>query len=432
MVGTKVLDDVVQLQKQRNSAGITSVCSAHDLVIEASILHAVADGSTVLIEATSNQVDQYGGYTGMKPADFRDRVLAIAERCGLPAERVLLGGDHLGTNRWKNSPAEEAMAKAEVLIESYVAAGFEKIHLDCSYPCAGDPTPLTDEIVAERAARLLAVAERTAREAGLEGRQRYVIGTEVPVPGGAHETIDTLEPTSADACRHTLQAHKDAFEKVGLSDVWPRITAVVVQPGVEFDHENVFLYDPSRTKELREVLDDEPNLVFECHSTDYQTADLLAQLVTDHWAVLKVGPWLTFALREALFALASIEAELLGADADLSRLPEVVEEVMVAKPEQWQSYYEGDAEEQRIKRRYSFSDRLRYYWPDEQVHAAEEKLFANLAGREIPLPLLSQFLPAQFTRVQLGEVPNDARAIAMDRVRDVLRLYSAACRSAGR
>lgn len=177
------LREILSGNRQGSGGGIYSVCSAHPLVIEASMRQALADDSVVLIEATSNQVDQFGGYTGMTPADFRDFVLEIADAHGFPRERVILGGDHLGPNRWqKEETAETAMPKAEDLVRAYVLAGYTKIHLDCSMSCVGDPVPLTDQIVAERAARLLVVAEEAAKEAGLTIPVSYVIGTEVPVP----------------------------------------------------------------------------------------------------------------------------------------------------------------------------------------------------------------------------------------------------------
>ena len=183
----KVLLDLVRQHKAGQAVGIHSVCSAHPMVIEAALCAAKEHDTCVLIEATSNQVNQDGGYTGMTPAAFRDFVLAIAGKVGFPAHRVLLGGDHLGPNCWQGEPAAEAMAKAEVLIEQYLAAGFRKIHLDCSMSCAGDPLPLPDALVARRAAWLCAVAERTWQRVG-GAAPVYVVGTEVPVPGGAHDT----------------------------------------------------------------------------------------------------------------------------------------------------------------------------------------------------------------------------------------------------
>jgi len=291
--------------------------------------------------------------------------------------------------------------------------------------CAGDVVPVTDEVVAGRAADLAAAAERAAQETYGHSELLYVIGTEVPVPGGARETIDALTPTSADAARATLAAHQRAFAEVGL-DVWDRVVALVVQPGVEFDAEHVVDYDRSGTGALRELATESPTLVFEAHSTDYQLPERLTELVEDHWAVLKVGPGLTFALREALFALAAIEDELVAPERR-SDLVDTVERVMVARPKWWQSYYPGDATAQRLARRYSYSDRLRYYWPEPEIAAAQQTLFANLDATHIPLPLLSAFLPEQYARVRSGQLAVDPTAIAVDRVRDVLRDYSAAC-----
>ncbi|MGW2713660.1 D-tagatose-bisphosphate aldolase, class II, non-catalytic subunit [Streptomyces sp. NPDC001356] len=420
------LSEVVRRQKAGQPQGITSVCSAHPLVIEAAVVQARESGGHVLVEATSNQVDQYGGYTGMRPADFRDLVYRIAAGSGLPLDRVILGGDHLGPNRWRSLPPDEAMERADALVAAYVAADFTKIHLDCSFACAGDPVPLTDDVVAERATRLIRVAEEAAGPERAK-RIRYVIGTEVPTPGGAHETLGDLVPTTPEAARTTLEEHRKAFARHGLDKVWPRVMALVVQPAVEFDHLRVVDYRRELTEELRKVLDDEPAMVYEAHSTDYQTAEALTALVEDHWAVLKVGPGLTFALREALFALAAIEDELVPA-AERSRLAEVVERRMLAEPATWEGYYPGGAAEQRLARRYSYSDRMRYYWPDPEIEKAQARLLDNLSAVDIPLPLLSAHLPLQYARVRHGELAARPRDLAVDHVRDVLRDYDRASR----
>ncbi|GAA4741657.1 D-tagatose-bisphosphate aldolase, class II, non-catalytic subunit [Amnibacterium soli] len=423
---TDHLDAVLRAHKAGRAAGTTSVCSAHPLVLAAAMRQAAEDGGFLLVEATSNQVDQFGGYTGMRPGDFRALVARIADEEGFPQDALVLGGDHLGPNTWQGEPEAPAMAKAEDLVRAYAAAGYTKLHLDCSMPLQGDAAPLADEVVARRAARLLAAAEEAAPDASA---LRYVIGTEVPVPGGAHETIDALAPTPPDAARATLAAHRAAFEAVGHGDAWSRILALVVQPGVEFDHLRVFDYDPDHTRDLQHVLDDEPDMVFEAHSTDYQLVEGLTALVHDHWAVLKVGPGLTFALREALFALAAIEDQLVP-EGERSHLLDVIEQRMLAEPSRWERYYEGDADEQRIARRFSYSDRMRYSLPDPAIEAARERLFANLEGTGIPEPLLSQYLPAQYARVRRGLLASNPRELVLDRVRDALRPYSTACGAA--
>lgn len=423
------LAQTVASHKAGSPVGVYSVCSAHPTVVEAAMVQAAADGSYVLIEATSNQVDQYGGYTGLRPAEFRDLVLRIADDTGFARDRVVLGGDHLGPNRWQHESSSAAMDKADVLIAAYVEAGYTKIHLDCSMSCADDPDVLADEVVASRSARLMRIAEDTAHRIGSPGPV-YVIGTEVPVPGGAHETLDHLTPTPADRARRTIDAHRSAFAELGLGDVWPRVVALVVQPGVEFDHVNVFDYRRDATVELRTVLDSEANLVFEAHSTDYQRPEQLRELVEDHWAILKVGPGLTFAMREALFALAMIEAELVPRTSR-SNLVEVVERRMLAEPKYWEGYYEGNTREQRTARRYSYSDRLRYYWADPEVDAARLTLLENLDRTGVPLPLISQFLPGQYDRIRAGQLEPVPQALVIDRIRDAIRPYARACLTTG-
>lgn len=143
------MTDLLRALPTRDGAGrqrgIYSVCSAHPLVIEAAMLQALEDGTPLLIEATCNQVNQYGGYTGMTPADFVAFVLNIAKSLHFPAQALIFGGDHLGPNPWRDQPAAEAMTFAKELLRSYAAAGFQKLHLDASMRCADDPDVLTDD-----------------------------------------------------------------------------------------------------------------------------------------------------------------------------------------------------------------------------------------------------------------------------------------------
>ncbi|MEE6031407.1 tagatose-bisphosphate aldolase subunit KbaZ [Avibacterium paragallinarum] len=420
-----ILLNLIQRHKAGDATGIYSVCSAHPLVLEASLLQAKQDQTPLLIEATSNQVDQFGGYTGMTPADFRHFVEQLADQVGFPRDQLILGGDHLGPNRWQGLAADEAMANAEKLIEAYVAAGFEKIHLDCSMSCKGDPVPLSDEIVAERAARLAVVAEQTAAKNGFADRIVYIVGTEVPVPGGEAEEIAELEVTSPSAAKATINAHQQAFARVGLEHIWSRVIGLVVQPGVEFDHTKVIDFIPEKAQALSQVVNDYENLVFEAHSTDYQTEEAYKALVKNHFAILKVGPALTFALREGLYALCAMEDYLFPAE-QRSNLLAVLEEQMLAHPENWQKYYHGTELEQRFARSFSFSDRIRYYWTNPEIAAAVEKLFANFENVDIPLPLLSQYLPEQYAAVRAGALAPRGKDVVLDKVRAVVRQYALA------
>lgn len=412
----------------RRLKGIYSICSAHPWVLEAALRQALDDDTPLLIESTSNQVDQFGGYTGMKPADFVRFVHGIADQAGFARERLILGGDHLGPNAWRALPAEEAMQRADALIDAYVSAGFSKIHLDASMPCGGDPERLSDAVVAERASRLCAVGEAAAQRAGFATQPVYVIGTEVPVPGGASEALEGVELTHANAALETVAIHRAAWDARGLDDAWQRVIALVVQPGVEFDHTKVIDYQPALAGDLSQALTQLPGMVFEAHSTDYQTADALRALVRDGFAILKVGPGVTFALREALYALADIEAELVPA-GEQSKLGEVVEKVMTDKPGNWERYYHGNEHEKRLLRTYSYSDRVRYYWTDPAIDAATHRLLRNLDATPIPENLLSRHLPAQYRALRAGRIDGTPSSLIQSKVREVIEMYAAACRA---
>jgi D-tagatose-1,6-bisphosphate aldolase subunit GatZ/KbaZ len=418
------LQDLFSRRKLGVSAGIYSVCSAHPWVIRAAAEQAAEAGSLLLVEATSNQVNQFGGYTGMRPAEFRSFVLRHAAAAGLDTKLLILGGDHLGPNPWRTMPANEAMRHAEAMVAEYVQAGFTKIHLDASMPCAGDPTQLSDEIVAQRTAQLCKAAENN-RMSG-EGPV-YVIGTEVPVPGGATHSVDELEVTSNSAAEYTLAVHKRVFEEQGLAEVWPRVIALVVQPGVEFDHDAVVSYDRARAKPLVDWLRaQQEDIVFEAHSTDYQLPDAYTQLVEDGFAILKVGPALTFAMREALCALEDMESQLIP-KAQRSFLTRTIEETMLREPANWQPYYGGNPAEQKLLRIYSYSDRIRYYWHRPEIAGAVDTLIENLSAVIVPESMYSRYLPAQYARLRNKQIAADPVSLIVDRVRDVLRVYAAAC-----
>jgi D-tagatose-1,6-bisphosphate aldolase subunit GatZ/KbaZ len=417
-----ILDHLAESWRNGQPAGIYSVCSAHPWVLEAAIDQALDDRSDVLIEATSNQVNHLGGYTGMQPEEFRRSVLGIAARKGLDESRLILGGDHLGPNPWQRKPALEAMREAERTVQAYVHAGFQKIHLDASMACADDSSPLDGETVARRAAILCAAAEQVCGDR----KPVYVIGTEVPVPGGATESLAGLDVTSREAAAETLAVHRRVFNDAGLGHVWPRVIALVVQPGAEFNHDSVVDYDPARAIHLTGLLKEEEGLVYEAHSTDYQRPEAYRMLVRDGFAILKVGPALTFAMREALAALASIETELM-APGRSSQLMDVLERAMLKNPRNWENHYTGDERALRLLRRYSYSDRVRYYWDQPEVKLAVEALLSNLRRRAIPETMLSFYLPEQYAQVRAGRLQPDAHAMILHRIRQVLRPYAAAC-----
>ncbi len=402
---------------KRNRAGrggvAMSVCSAHPLVLRALFRTAHRHETIALVESTSNQVDQYGGYTGLMPADFAALVRRLAAEEGFPEDMVLLGGDHLGTNTWRAKAADEAMAEACGLVQAYVKAGYRKIHLDASFACADDRGRLTDEIVAERCARMAEVCEGVWESAP----PIYVVGTEVPTPGGTHDT-EEMHVTSAADVERTLGVFRTVFHRHRLERAWERVVALVVQPGVEFGDGVIHDFQP--VPELARAILDHPGMVYEAHSTDYQSALALQRLVEHHFMILKVGPWLTYALREGLFLLELMERELKPFIP--SRFRDTLTHVMKEDPKYWDRYYSGDPDAVEFKIAFSYSDRARYYLARKEVVESLDRLFQNLSA-PLPETLISQYMPAQYFGVRSGRIRPAARDLVVERICDVMELY---------
>lgn len=409
------LRQILARRQPGRPGGIPSYCTGNELVLEILLRRAKVSHTPVLLEATANQSNQFGGYTGLRPGDYCDRVLGMARRLGVPEELVILGGDHLGPLTWQDRPEAEAMALAEELVYQYARAGFTKIHLDTSMKVADDPAgPLSTETVARRGVRLYQVCMRAYQDRLAQvpdaPRPVFVIGSEVPIPGGAQEAEDSLAVTRPEDFANTVDTYRRCFAEAGVPAGWEDVIAVVVQPGVEFGDDQVFLYDRSKASGLCSRLRDYPQLVFEGHSTDYQTAGALREMTEDGIAILKVGPALTFGLREALFSLSMMERELVPA-GEQADLPGALEQAMLARPGHWINHYHGSDEQLRLARKYSFSDRSRYYIGG--LGDRVELLFENLRRHPIPSNMLHQYMPLQFQAVRRGELDRDPRELAL-------------------
>lgn len=408
---------------------VYSVCTANPLVIRAAARHAKKNKYLLVIEATANQVNQYGGYTGMKPADYFGLVKKILDEEGLSPDNFVLGGDHLGPLTWQNLPEDDAMYRAEELVKSYVLAGFTKIHLDTSMRLASDDpnAPLDLRVCARRGARLASCVVRTFEY--LQSVNPYaprpvlVIGSEVPVPGGSQVHEDYVTPTSPEDFRRQYNIFREEFEAAGMP--FDDVVAFVVQPGVEFGDDFVFQYDRKKAFYLTQALKDYAALVFEGHSTDYQTKISLKHMTEDGIRILKVGPALTFALREALLLAEEIEAITVSDIRKRSHFRKNLLDEMDKYDKYWRKYYSGTQDEINYKKLYSYSDRCRYYLPAEAVEQSIEVLLNNL--REIPVALISQYFPRQYIKVMEGELSCDCMSIILDRIGDWCDIYAAAC-----
>jgi D-tagatose-1,6-bisphosphate aldolase subunit GatZ/KbaZ len=385
-----LLQQLIRSNLKGSAACSPSICSAHPDVLAASCLLAKEHDRDLIIEATSNQVNQFGGYTGMLPADFIMTVQKIATEVGYPAERIVFGGDHLGPQVWRKERADVAMQHAKDMMTAYVKAGFTKIHLDCSEGCAGEPAQVSDDVSAERATALALVCmQHAADPAALS----FVVGTEVPPPGGARpeDEHDGVQPTTAQAAITTLDVHKAAFDATGDATLWQHVIALVVQPGVEFGPDDIDHLAINIPDLLSSILPDYPGICFEAHSTDYQYPSVFSELGRRHFAILKVGPALTYAYREAIYALSNLDQWLNG----LPHVSELMDAKMQANPKYWQGHYQAeDSKELRNLLHFSYADRIRYYWTEPDIVAEVNALLERLQAVKPNHFLLRSFLSA--------------------------------------
>jgi D-tagatose-1,6-bisphosphate aldolase subunit GatZ/KbaZ len=425
---------IKKLIKRRQNGqicGIVSYCTANELVLEAVLERANVTGEPVLIEATANQVNQYGGYTGMCPQDFAEFIWTLAKKTGVDKGQIFLGGDHLGPLLWVDEVEGTAMEKARELVRSFVMAGFSKIHLDTSMRLGSDSRdiPISTELVARRGVYLYKACIEAYEERRSTNPQAlrpvFVIGSEVPIPGGALRTTFGSHVTDPEDLENTIAVYKSILIREGLKSGWEDVVAIVAEPGVEFGDTKILFYDHAKAASLLCRLPKHPEIILEGHSTDYQTKECLQDMVADGIAILKVGPALTFSLREALFSLSYIEKTLIPENRQ-SGFMEKLDSAMLAKPRYWENHYCGTAEETALARKYSFSDRSRYYMGEKSVVAAMETLFDNLRSVALPLNLLRQYMPFQYEKAVRQQGTPDPRDLAKESVWRLMETYSCA------
>lgn len=428
MMFKQVIHECIELKNRGISKAIPSYCTANMTCIEAILRHYKNKDTPFLIEATSNQVNQFGGYTNMTPVDYMTSVYDIADRVGFKRERLMLAGDHLGPLPWADLNAEEAMRQAHTLVREFVLAGYEKIHLDTSIRLKDDPQDMPDELIAERGVALY----QTCMEAWKELKARnseahplsFIIGSEVP-PAGGSKNGEPVKVTSGKALRHTLQMYEQKFREAGIDDAWDSIVGVVVQPGVEYGSFSVRQYRREDARELCSVLKAFPHLCFEGHSTDFQFPRHLRMLAEDGVLILKVGPAITYAMREALANMCEIERIFINDNAR-SHFKEILDSVMQAYPKYWEKYYGGADNEKRIQRKFSFLDRSRYYMADQSVRNALKRLEDNINKLDMNPGIIHQYFRNQYDRLYCNNIECNFSSLIFDYIAMQLEEYDLA------
>lgn len=430
------LKKIISMYKEGIQRGIYSVCSANEFVIEALFEFNLNKDMHVLIESTANQVNQYGGYAGMTPQDFKNYIFTIAKRVGFPQQRIILGGDHLGPYPWRREGAQAAMEKAKVLIEQCIKAGYCKLHIDTSM-ILGDDEFINDEIIAQRTAILINHAEdflnTLDNSTGKVQKPLYVIGSEVPTPGGIINNIKRGRETKHKAYPdyvNMMEVFNIEFIKNNIEGIWENIIALVVDSGADFDSTNIYKYISNKNiiNFKKYVCDKYPYLFFEAHSTDYQPRSLLRKMKEDGFIILKVGPALTFAFREAVFMLNILEKELMNyknLNAQFSHFIDILVKTMQDEPEHWNCYYKDYAKNEiDVLIRYGFSDRCRYYFDKKTVKESFLKLINNINNNYVPQFLVSQFFNEYYIKMKEDNIEKfKAEEVIKYRIKKVLEDY---------
>lgn len=410
-----LLRNIVSQNRAGAYTAIPSVCSTHQEVLVSSLLLAQNLNRPIVIEATSNQVNQFGGYTRMTPLDFVEFVSGLVRDNSIDPSLVILGGDHLGPQVWKAEPAEIAMEKACTLVAQYVNAGIRKIHLDCSEGCANEPAQLDDAISSARAAKLAKVCRDTADD---PSELIFVIGTEVPPPGGARmDESGHVIATTPDSARKTILAHQQAFDFAGISDVWPMVSGLVVQPGIEFAPDHVHHFPMERNPQLLMAVNDYPTICLEAHSTDYQNPEVFPKLAKLGFAFQKVGPALTFSWRRAMYALDHIRSVL---QPGSPRLPQIIEDQMRANPSHWKSHYDQNS---TALWHFGYADRIRYYWPTPAVQTGVADLLSAIDDLSPPLHIFEEFFSTEVIKRADGLASSQALSLGRAMVQSALIPY---------
>ena len=168
----------MKINKILESKALPSFCTANTDVLNSIMFYCYLKKLPCLIECTSNQVNQSGGYTKKTPKDFMNLIYRLKKKYKLSDSQLFIGGDHLGPLPWKNQTSKIALKNSVILIDNFLKQKFDKIHIDTSIKCKDDKF-LNNEIIFQRTNFILDKVKKNNRIK----KKFLVIGTEVPLSG---------------------------------------------------------------------------------------------------------------------------------------------------------------------------------------------------------------------------------------------------------
>ena len=340
---------------------LPSFCSSNSTVLNTLIKFCKLHNLPILIESTSNQVNQFGGYSNKTPNVFIKTVKQIARKENFNLKKLFFGGDHLGPLPWKNYNSQIAMQNSLKLVKSYLKAGYNKIHLDTSIKCLDDKK-INNQLVYNRTSFIF-------KKLNLKkyiSKIFFVFGTEVPLSGGNDTNI--ISQTSINQIKSEFLSFK---KLLGIKKLK---FAMVIEPGMKFMHNNI--KKPNLINFVqKKKFSKKNNFMYEAHSSDFQSLNTLKNLVKNNFKFLKVGPELTYNLTKSFLYMEKIEIKLIKKKSLFSK---ILFQHMNKNNTFWISYFKKKKKttfKEIIKSKF---DRTRYYLENKKILTSINLLKKNI------------------------------------------------------
>jgi len=359
-----IIGAIILMKKNWFKKPLPSFCTSNFDVIKIILIYAKIYRLSVLIECTSNQVNQFGGYSGLKPKEFYKKIILLSKKIQLNRKYIIFGADHLGPLPWKNLNKKNAFKNAEKLLKSISKEKFEKIHLDTTIVCGNEKKLNLDKVRSRFFELFKSIPKKKLKNIYL------VAGSEVPYAGGGDfkENISKLKDVQNDYSIYNSIINQKKSKK--------REFALVIEPGMSFTNDKIFKPNFKNLKNISKF-SKKKNIFFEAHSTDYQRMDVLKKLVKSNFKFLKVGPELTFKYHQSLKLMLDLEKRYTPIYFR-SNLNNELNKIMKKKNKYWKDYYKGSTSKINFLKFNSLLDRVRYYWNHSSVDRSKEKLFKNI------------------------------------------------------
>lgn len=338
----------MNLKKILENKGLPSFCTANFLVLKTLLIFCKKNKLPALIESTSNQVNQFGGYSKNQPKDFIKKINRFIKSSKISKKSIYFGGDHLGPLPWKNNKSSVAMDNSIKLIDLYLKANYQKIHIDTSIQCKDDKL-ITDKIIFARTEYIL---KNLINKKKLN-KIFFVFGTEVPFAGGNNKKKFKITQNNK-----IISDYQNFSKLLNSEKLLSKDFALVIEPGMKFKN-NSITKPKFKNFEVNRKFSKKNKFYFEAHSTDYQDLETLKKLVKNNFKILKVGPELTYNLIKSLLFMQEIEEVFLGRKSNFQK---TIIKNMLFNNFYWKDFFKrGNKKKFQKNLLNSFYDRARYY-----------------------------------------------------------------------